>query len=552
VTNYLTLLLILVAASPVQAQRRRDPPPPEAIFTIPAAATPGATTELTFHKPPAGDPVALWTTFPAQVEFSPRTDPATIRCRLTVAAHAPVGVGAFRLYTTAGASSLQLLMLDDLPSVRHTAKNTSPQSAQPLDHAVAVDGAGDALAFDYYTFIGEKDQRISIDVVAARLGSRMDPILRLVDPSGREIAYCDDSPGAGSDPRIACRLPEAGQYLIEVRDVNYEGGPDFRYRLRLGDFPLAIAAFPAGGKRATNAHFTVDTIDDGAIGPITITLPPDSPRTWLDFKQPRGRGSAFVPVLCDDADELSPTHDNTTAHNASALRVPSAVTGRFDQPGRRRYYRIPANKNDRLTIRARTRSLNSPCDAVLQLFKPDGSRLAQSKSATAEDASLDFTAPADAAYLLAAEELTRAGGPGLLYRLEVEPAAPADFTLTVDTEKVNAPAGGNFRLKVTATRKGFDTPITLSLNGAAAAYALKNATIPAGKTEVELEVRVPADAAPKPMHFALIGTATIANAMIERRASTIPALKQLFPRMLHPPAELDGLIGLGIRAAEKP
>ena len=552
--NHLTLLLILLAASPVQAQRRRDPPPPETIFTVPAAATPGATTELTFHKPPVGDPIALWSTFPAQAEFLPRTDPATIRCRLTLPAHAPVGVGAFRLYTTSGASSLQLLMLDDLPTVPTNGNNISPQSAQPLDHGIAVDGVSDPIASDYYSFAGKKGQRVSIDVVAARIGSRMDGVLRLLDASGREMAYCDDSPGAMSDPRIAVRLPGDGQYLIELRDVNYEGGPDFRYRLRLGDFPLAVAALPAGGKRGANAHFTVETLEDGALGPLTITLPGDATRSWLDLKLPGGRGgSAFVPVLCDDSDELMPVHDNTTPHTAATLRIPSTVTGKFDQPDRRHFYRISAKKNDRVNIRGRTRSLNSPCDAVLQLFKPDGSRIAQSKSNTAEDGSMDFTAPADGNYLLTVEELTRAGGPGLLYRLEIEPAVAAgDFSLTVDTERINTAAGGTFRLKVTAVRKGFDGLVALALSGDASAYAMKNATIPAGKTEVELEIKVPSDASPKVMHFGVVGTAKVAGATVERRASTVPALKQLFPKMLYPPAELDGLIGLGVRAAEKP
>jgi len=63
---------------------------------------------------------------------------------------------------------------------------------------------------------------------------------------------------------------------------------------------------------------------------------------------------------------------------------------------------------------------------------------------------------------------------------------------------------------------------------------------------------VPTDASPKVMHFGVVSTAKIGGATVERRASTVPALKQLFPKMLYPPPELDGLIGLGVRAAEKP
>ena len=47
--------------------------------------------------------------------------------------------------------------------------------------------------------------------------------------------------------------------------------------------------------------------------------------------------------------------------------------------------------------------------------------------------------------------------------------------------------------------------------------------------------------------FRVVGRATIGGREYETTASTAPALKKLFPLMLYPPPEFDGLIGLGLK-----
>src|SRR5262249_1150531 len=149
----------------------------------------------------------LWTSFPASFIFLPRTNDAspdgkTVACKLTVPPEVQVGIGALRLATTNGVSSLHLLMIDDLPSITENGQNKSLTNAQPLKPPIAVDGMCDELSFDFYRFTANKGQQISFEVVAQRLGSRLDPVMRLLDGKGRELAYCDDDPGAGADSRF--------------------------------------------------------------------------------------------------------------------------------------------------------------------------------------------------------------------------------------------------------------------------------------------------------------------------------------------------------------
>ena len=543
----LVVVLVIALVSPLCAQRRPQPPVVETTSSDPWAVAPGGTTEITFFNAPAGEPVGLWTSFPAAVRFV-GADGGKVRCQIDVPADVPVGIAAVRLFTTGGASSLQLMMIDDLPSVRGAADNTAAKSAQTVSAPVGIDGACEAVSSDYFAFTASRGQRISIEAVAQRIGSKMDPMLRLLDSAGRELAYCDDGPGAGSDPRISHRFEADGQYLIEIRDANHEGGADYRYRLRVGDFPQAIAPVPLGAARGSNAHLSIDTLDGDSIGPITVTIPAQGVRRSIGVKHRSGQSSGFVSLICDDTDEVPASGTNTAATSAVPLAVGSATSGRFDKAGVRRFYALSLRKSQRVVIRARTRSLGSPCDALIRLLTAEGSKVAQSNSTAAEDASLEFTAGVDGQYHVVVEELARLAGPGMVFRLEIENGGP-DFGVSVETEKVNVTPAGTFRTKVTATRRGFEGPITLSLagDGGVSAFELKNATIGKDKKETELEVRVPAGFSRGVVQFRIIGRAKIGDAEVERVVSTLPALKVLFPRLAYPPAELDGLIGLGVK-----
>src|SRR4051794_40777822 len=232
------------------AQRRpAQPPPPPTTFSIPQAAAPGMTTEVTFRGVDFGDADGLWTSFPAKAERigAAKGGGNGVTYRLTLARDVPVGIGAVRLSTATGASSLQLFMIDDLPTDLDAGKNNAnatPATAQTLPVGVAVEGNCEPLAARYFRISGKRAERVSVEVVAQRLGSKLDPIVRLLDPAGRELAYHDDTPGLGSDCRFGYTFPADGECLIELRDANYEGGADYRYRLRVGDFPLATNVFP--------------------------------------------------------------------------------------------------------------------------------------------------------------------------------------------------------------------------------------------------------------------------------------------------------------------
>ncbi len=66
--------------------------------------------------------------------------------------------------------------------------NASLATAQQLELPVAVEGAAKAESRQYYKFHVEAGQRLSVEVLARRFGSPLDPFVRLLDDRGQELA----------------------------------------------------------------------------------------------------------------------------------------------------------------------------------------------------------------------------------------------------------------------------------------------------------------------------------------------------------------------------
>ncbi|MEX0819742.1 MAG: PPC domain-containing protein [Pirellulaceae bacterium] len=77
-----------------------------------------------------------------------------------------------------------------------------------------------------------KGEQVSLAVHAARLGSRLDSMLRVHDDAGQEIASNDDAGNGQSDSSLNFTAPADGRFLITIQDAfNSRGGDQFSYRL---------------------------------------------------------------------------------------------------------------------------------------------------------------------------------------------------------------------------------------------------------------------------------------------------------------------------------
>ncbi len=95
----------------------------------------------------------------------------------------------------------------------------------------------------------------------------------MLDQRGQELAFSDDDEATGSDSRFVHRFAAEGDYYLEIGDVRYQGGANYRYRLRLGDFPLLTAPFPLGVQAGSVGRIEVTGIDVGDLPAIEARAP---------------------------------------------------------------------------------------------------------------------------------------------------------------------------------------------------------------------------------------------------------------------------------------
>jgi hypothetical protein len=545
---------LFCAASLAQAQ-------PTLSHAIPAAVRPGQTVELILHGAKLDGDLRVWTNFPAKIELVPvppeTKDAASRVCKVTVDAQVPVGIGGLVVANAAGGSDPLFLLVDDLPSVADGGQNHAPAQAQVLTLPVAVDGACDGTSFDYYKFTGKKDQRVSVEVVAARMASTLDPVLRLLDGTGKELLLLDDDDSFGADCRFSTTLLADGEYLLELRDNQFRAGG--RYRLRIGDFPLISAPYPLGGRFGSTMRFRFSGPQADLAAPVFLRIPDDSStgRQSIAAKLPDGQSSAMATIVTSKLPDLMEVEPNDDWKNSTLTSVPCAVNGTFQADRDRDFYQFAATKGNVLLFRAVSRSLGSPSYLVLRILNADGGQLAESPINDADEASLSFTFPADGMYALVVEDLLHRGGPEFAYRVEIESNSGFELALKQDkdTRTRFAPPlnQGALACTVTVARRGYDGAIQLAVDSDTPGYSLLNGEIPEKAKEHRVIIVAPQGQTAGSLHvLRLVGTAVIDGRPYRATASTEPTLKARWPQLAYAPAWLDGLLTASVASELAP
>ena len=229
IRGILASVALLVAADQVSAQS------PTITYTTPLALKPGQPNDLKLHGAGLVGPTQFWTSFASQSALKPDVpmngmNAAECVYAVTVPSDVPVGIYGIRVATANGTSPMRIVVIDDLPSVAQAAGNNTPAGAQALTLPTAVDGQVGNLSQHYFKFTVVAGQLVSFDLLARRIGSTLDPMIRLLDAKGRELAYSDDVPGLRSDSRLCYQFKDAGEYMLELRDIRFQGSGNHFFR----------------------------------------------------------------------------------------------------------------------------------------------------------------------------------------------------------------------------------------------------------------------------------------------------------------------------------
>lgn len=231
---------------------------------------------------------------------------------------------------TADGMTTQRVRLDisDLPERLESEPNDAPSDIEPLQLPVILNGRiGQPGDVDVWPVAVSAGQSIQLRLSAGRLGSRLLPLIDVVNVGGTVVAPTEDFPISNdsptSDQSLLFEATEDQVCWVRIRErFPSRGGTDFGYRLQIGSaspgfsLHLKTDAITAFRGKETSLSVRVERFG-GLTGPITIDVAGLPPETQLS--------DLVIPA---DRDELSVTFkpSETTPIGGHRLQIHGTYT----------------------------------------------------------------------------------------------------------------------------------------------------------------------------------------------------------------------------------
>jgi hypothetical protein len=446
--------------------------------------------------------------------------------KVEIRADAPIGPCFWHVSTGWGGTQVRPFLVGDLPEFIETEPNSEPARAERITLPVVVNGQiNGERDVDYFVFAAKAGDVVACDVLAARIGSPLDPVLELRDPAGRRLP--GDVVRVGGDPVWAFRIPTDGDYSLQVSNLGVGGGPEYVYRITFSTAPYCYAPFPAGGNAGATGEVEFLALT-GTGTPRTlkekVAFPAGRPGTFW-WRRPAA-GSNAVPLVVGDVPEITGPETNRSVGTALELPLPVTVNGRFRTESAEDWFRFLAKKGEAYTLDCRPFPPGSPAVPTLRLEDGKGTVLARASGAEVPGGRcvLEWRAPADGVYRLRLRDLQHGarGGPDFVYRLTVQASQP-DFALGLAADAVNVTQGARAELEVIVARPGgFTGPVELAVAGLPAGVRAEGTRVPENVTRHRLALVADGEARPTDALLRVVGSATVAGKRVERTASVVP------------------------------
>jgi Bacterial pre-peptidase C-terminal domain len=466
------------------------------------------------------------------------------KCKLkfTVSADAIPGVRDFRVMTPHGVSTLGQLVIARDPVVSEAAENDTLDKAQNFTIPSTLCGTiekGEDV--DWYRFSVEAGACLTFHVRSQRLQNRLHDMQTRVDPritlrtaQGATVAASDNY--YAGDPLLNHTFTQAGEYLLEVRDVRYQGNVDWTYSIEVNGRPFVTQASPPVMIRgATPTQMTLIGFN---LGPTIaqVTLPEVKLQNTIAAVATSWNGQPtnefFVlnsaacssvtqensqPVPSSQAVATDGTQPPATQSISTPFDIPAVVTGVLSTPGESDKFVFEAKAQEKFTFEVFARRLQSGLDPKIRITNEQGGLISEADDATfqrviSSDSILEnWTTPADGKYILEVQDLHQRGGPSYTYAVEATRAVPY-FLLEVDTDKtLLSPGMGGVIYVRTLRKNGFTGEIQLEVEGLPTGVTAIPGRIPSELNDGMIHLTTAADAPKGASNINVLGRAVVVS-----------------------------------------
>jgi len=455
--------------------------------------------------------------------ITPITYPREWASELTIDEEAPLGPAYWHVNCAQGGTGSRPFLIGDLPEFIETESNSTFAKAEKIKLPVTLNGQiHGERDVDYFRFTAEAAQIVSCEVIAGRIGSRLDPVIELLDARGKKVDA--ELAHVGSDPVLVFWSESTAEYVLRVSNVSFGGDPAHVYRINIRPDAFPRLVLPGGVPRAKvssgdlSVHFLTGD-HKSMMEKLGLALPDRAKQEdrWTTF-------DPFVGPLTLSIDdhrsivELEPNGEE----KSQVVRTPAVLYGQFGSASDDDSFRITAKKGDSLRIEASAWPPGTPTLPVLSIATPDGKSKRTSQSVNAEDRVcwIAWTPKEDGDLIVSLKDLRHGGrgGKEFGWRLLIAPDEK-DFALEANSDLLIVTQGTTSTIEVKARRHGgLAEPIDLTFERLPEGVTVEAAQIPKGKTSAKIKISATEEARSASFPLRVVGKVKSGEETLERVA----------------------------------
>ena len=412
-----------------------------------------------------------------------------VTIKINIASDVPCGLYDLRLQGPQGVSNMLPFEVSSYPNVIESGKSTqkAPDLIEKLP--VVICGQASPGGVDYFKFSGKKGERIVAEVkgralvpyIADAVPGWFQPVIKIVDANGKEVAFSDDY-FHNVDPVIITKLPEDGEYTLMIHDAIYRGRQDFNYRIQLGAIPFVTGRYPAYGVVGKKIKQELEGVNLGT-SKATIKIM-DEGYNNLSFKNKTGTANTVSFYALPKGTNLI-----QYPKEGAELSLYTAIADSLSKDSRVKRYQVTAEAKKPLIIELIGRRNGSRIDARMRLMDRRGNVVAevddtedptQGLMTFHADPVINYVPKYSEDLILEVKDLYRGHGKDYHFLLQMHSQMPT-FNAFVSPANISIPSGGTASFRVDIAGK-LRRPASLVVNGLPKGFTTSSLTIGTGKT----------------------------------------------------------------------
>ncbi|MBO4428151.1 MAG: PPC domain-containing protein [Bacteroidales bacterium] len=464
-----------------------------------------------------------------------------VKFRISIAKDAELGLRDLRLVLPNGMSNRLYFEVGELPDVLENPKEALSGSSSSLP--VTFNGQIMRSDVDRFRFSAVKGRqlvlqvkgRIFVPYMADAVPGWFQPIIRLYGPDGKEIAYNDDYRW-NVDPVLFFKVPESGNYEVEINDALYRGREDFVYRIDVGELPFITSVSPLGGPSGRKNEIKLTGYNlksekmklkcskEGKIGVVA--------------QGPGGLHSNRMWFYSDIRNQLNTKKMEPNTEMAAAWELSSGEVCEnvISKPLEQHWYSVEVENRKPVHFEVMARRLGAPTDVKMTLFDSYMNVVKDVDDTEDPDESLmtHFADPEltmklqPGKYYVRIVEAQAHGGPEYAYRFSWAPAQP-DFSLFIEPATISVPEQGSAVFTVQMNPKqNFRGAVDISVSGLPHGFKVAGNRIEQFKKKTFVSITAPEGAEKGTIMPKVTGTAEMNNTSVTRDAVPAESMMQAF------------------------